>query len=138
MEWSCSLTTGAGIIVMVLPSCTGTARAGYCLPYAVSAPFLVVAGYVSAALVHVLIFRSVVLLLILLRRAPGCPSVLPVFKRWITPTLPLAGRSTMTKMLTKKLVTEDIVLDKQPRHAPYSSTHPPLHSSSSNSCTKEY
>ena len=23
----------------------------------------------------------------------------------------------MTKMLTKKLVTEDIVLDKQPRHA---------------------
>jgi len=44
----------------------------------------------------------------------------------------------MTKMLTKKLVTEETVLDKQPRHALYPSAHPQLHRSSSNNCTQEY
>ena len=32
----------------------------------------------------------------------------------------------MTKMLTKKLVTKETVLDKQPRHALYPSTNPQL------------
>jgi hypothetical protein len=44
----------------------------------------------------------------------------------------------MTKMLTKKLVTEETVLDKQPRHALYPSAHPQLHRSSSNNCTQEF